>query len=136
MCGTPQTAAVVAATLAAQPLFCDLLTHVPLSLEGEVSVERARRYKTNAFAAFDDIVEALTATGTMTTARVHDLLVTANALAANLWQMAHPTATLAALYTQNPGWGQLALDFEPRLTRLLQATAIDLASGEKDPITV
>jgi Tetracyclin repressor-like, C-terminal domain len=109
---------------------------VPLNLEGEVSVERARRYKTNAFAAFDDIVEALTATGTMTTAQVHDLLVTANALAANLWQMAHPTPTLAELYIQNPGWGELALDFEPRLTRLLQATAIGLASGEKDPITV
>ena len=127
-----QTAAVVAATLAAQPLFCDLLTHVPLSLEGEVGIERARRFKTRAFAAFDDIVDALTASGTMTTAQVHDLLVTAAALAANLWQMAHPTPTLAELYTQNPGWGELALDFEPRLTRLLQATATGLARTEKN----
>lgn len=44
-----QTAYAVAGTLAAQPLFCDLLTHVPLSLEGDVDIERARRFKTSSF---------------------------------------------------------------------------------------
>jgi hypothetical protein len=32
-------------------VFCDLLTHVTLSLEGDVDIERARQYKTNSFAA-------------------------------------------------------------------------------------
>jgi AcrR family transcriptional regulator len=129
-----QTAAVVAATLTEQPLFCDLLTHVPLSLEGDVGIERARRYKTNAFAAYDTIVEALTAAGTMTAAQVQDLITVALGLTANLWQTSHPTPTLAELYAQHPRWGHVALDFEPRLTRLLQATATGLApaSGRRD----
>jgi AcrR family transcriptional regulator len=121
-----QTAAAGATTLAAQPLFCDLLTHVPLSLEGEVGIERARRFKTSSFAAYDTIVDVLTAAGTMTTAQVQDLITAALGLTANLWQLSHPTPTLAELYAQNPRWGHVALDFEPRLTRLLQATAAGL----------
>lgn len=121
-----QTAAAVASTLASQPLFCDLLTHVPLSLEGDVGIERARRFKTNSFAAYDTVVDALTTAGTMTTAQVRDLITVALGLTANLWQVSHPTPALAELYAQHPRWGHVALDFEPRLTRLLQATAVGL----------
>ena len=105
--GPREVAAEVGASIASLPLFCDLLTHVPLSLEGEVDIERARRYKTRSFAAYDTIVDTLTA---------------------NLWQLAHPTHTLAQLYAQEPRWGHAALDFEPRLTRLLQATATGLST--------
>ncbi|MBL0887956.1 hypothetical protein [Myceligenerans indicum] len=49
--------------------------------------------------------------------------------AANLWQVAHPTPVLARLYEEEPAWGHVALDFEPRLTRLLQATARGLAGA-------
>jgi AcrR family transcriptional regulator len=124
----PETAAAVSAALASLPLFCDLLTHVPLSLEGEVDIERARRYKTRSFAAYDTIVDTLAATGTMTTGQVQDLITTALGLTANLWQISHPTPTLARLYAQEPRWGHAALDFEPRLTRLLQATATGLTA--------
>lgn len=124
-----RTAAAVAGTLAAQPLFCDLLTHVPLSLEGEVDIERARRFKTASFAAYDDIVGALATSGTMTVAQVRDLVTAALGLTANLWQLSRPTPTLAKLYATNPRWGHAALDFEPRLTRLLQATAAGLAAA-------
>jgi len=129
----PETAAAVSATLTSLPLFCDLLTHVPLSLEGEVGIERARRYKTHSFAAYDIIVDTLTTTGTMTTGQVQDLITTALGLTANLWQLAHPTATLAQLYAQEPSWGHAALDFEPRLTRLLQATATGLTAPSGRP---
>lgn len=125
-----QIAAVLATTLAAQPLFCDLLTHVPLSLEGEVGIERARRFKTNSFAAYDAIVDALTTAGTMTTAQVQDLITAALGLTANLWQVSHPTPTLARLYAQHPRWGHVALDFQPRLYRLLRATATGLAADQ------
>jgi AcrR family transcriptional regulator len=124
----PETAAAVSATLASLPLFCDLLTHVPLSLEGEVSLERARRYKARSFEAYDAVIETLTATGTMTAGQVGDLIATALGVTANLWQLSHPTPTLAELYAQEPRWGHAALDFEPRLTRLLQATAVGLTS--------
>jgi hypothetical protein len=45
---------------------------VPLSLEGEVGIERARRFKANSFTAYDTVVDALTTAGTMTTAQVQD----------------------------------------------------------------
>jgi AcrR family transcriptional regulator len=122
-----RTAAAVAATLASLPLFCDLLTHTPLSLEGEVTIERARRYKTRSFAAYDAIVDALAGAGTMTAAQVQSLITTALGVTAYLWQVSHPTATLAELYAQEPRWAHAALDFEPRLSRLLQATAVGLA---------
>ncbi|MBF8190106.1 TetR family transcriptional regulator [Nonomuraea sp. K274] len=125
-----ETATAVATTLAAQPLFCDLLTHVPLSLEGDVDLQRAHRFKTNSFAAHDAIVETLTASGVMTTAQVQDLITAALGITGSLWQLSHPTATLAELYTRNPRWGHVALDFQPRLTRLLQATAEGLASTD------
>jgi AcrR family transcriptional regulator len=123
-----EVAAALSTTITSLPLFCDLLTHVPLSLEGEVSIDRARRYKTNSFAAYDAIIDTLTTAGTMTTEQVHDLIAATLGLTANLWQLAHPTATLAQLYAQEPRWGHAALDFEERLTRLLQATATGLTA--------
>jgi hypothetical protein len=52
------------------------------------------------------------------------------ALAAYLWQVAHPTPTLAALYERVPEWGHVALDFAPRFRELLNASATGLASAE------
>jgi AcrR family transcriptional regulator len=129
---SPQAIAeVIVTTITSLPLFCDLLTHVPLSLEGEVDIERARRYKTNSFAAYDAIVEALTsAAGHMTAEQTQDLIAAALGLTANLWQISHPTATLAELYAHEPRWGHAALDFEPRLTRLLKAIATGLTVAE------
>lgn len=120
-------AEVVADTITSLPVFCDLLTHVTLSLEGSVDMERARRYKTNAFAAHDDIVAALVQASSMTTEQIQNLLATTIMLAAGFWQVSHPTPTLARLYEQVPEWGHVALDFSPRLRHLLQATAIGLA---------
>lgn len=120
-------AEIVADTIISLPVFCDLLTHVTLSLEGSVDMERARRYKTNAFAAHDDIVAALVRASSMTTEQIQNLLATTIMLAAGFWQVSHPTPTLARLYEQVPEWGHVALDFGPRLRHLLQATAVGLA---------
>lgn len=122
-----EVASAVSTTITAQPLFCDLLTHVPLSLEGDVDIERARQYKANSFPAFDGIVDTLTTAGDMTAGQVQDLITAALGITANLWQLSHPTATLAELYAQEPLWGHAALDFQDRLTRLLQATAVGLS---------
>ena len=132
---SPQAIAeAISATITSLPLFCDLLTHVPLSLEGGVDLERARRYKTNSFAAYDAIVEALTsAADQMTTGQTQDLIAVTLGLTANLWQISHPTATLAELYAQEPRWGHAALDFAPRLTRLLKATATGLTATDAPP---
>ncbi|SCF26182.1 hypothetical protein GA0070564_104555, partial [Micromonospora mirobrigensis] len=41
--------------------------------------------------------------------------------------------TLRELYVENPRWCGLAVDFEPRLTRLLQAVAVGLVDAGKEP---
>jgi AcrR family transcriptional regulator len=125
------TAHALSSTIGSLPLFCDLLTHVPLSLEGDVDIERARRYKTNSFVAYDAIVKALSTASTLNTSQLGDLIAVALGLTANLWQLSHPTATLAQLYTAEPRWGHAALDFKPRLTRLLAATATGLFTANQ-----
>jgi AcrR family transcriptional regulator len=119
-------AAVLADTIASLPVFCDLLTHVTLSLEGDVDIDRARQYKTSSFAAHDEIVSALDRASSMTVEQIQALVAAALAFAASFWQVSHPTTTLAALYEQVPSWGHIALDFHPRLRLLLQSTAIGL----------
>jgi AcrR family transcriptional regulator len=125
--GPREVAAVMAETIASLPVFCDLLTHVTLRLEGDVDLERARQYKTDSFAAHDEIVSALDGASSMTAGQIGALIPAALAFAAGFWQVSHPTPTLAALYEQVPSWGHAALDFAPRLRLLLQATAIGLA---------
>jgi AcrR family transcriptional regulator len=124
---TPQdVATVLAGTIASLPVFCDLLTHVTLSLEGDVDIERARQYKTNSFAAHDKIVELLDRVSSMTVDQIRALVAATLAFAASFWQVSHPTPTLAALYEQVPEWGHVALDFQRRLQLLLQSTALGL----------
>ena len=113
-------------TLGAMPVFCDLLTHVAVSLEGDVDIERARRYKTNSFAAHDELVSLLDRASDMTADQIRALAGAAMAFASTFWQVSHPTPTLAALYEQVPAWGHVALDFAPRLRLLLEATAVGL----------
>lgn len=121
-----EVAGVVADSIISLPVFCDLLTHVTLSLEGAVDIERARRYKTNAFAAHDQIVSMLAQASSMTAQQLQGLLASTIMLAAGYWQVSHPTPTLARLYQEVPAWGHVALDFGPRLRYLLQATAVGL----------
>jgi AcrR family transcriptional regulator len=124
--GPREVGTVLAETIASLPVFCDLLTHVTLSLEGDVDIERARQYKTHSFAAHDEIVRALDRAGSMTVEQLRALIAATLAFAGGFWQVSHPTPTLAALYDQVPAWGHVALDFLPRLRLLLQSTAIGL----------
>jgi AcrR family transcriptional regulator len=124
--GPREVAAVMSETLASMPVFCDLLTHVAVSLEGDVDIERARRYKANSFAAHDELVGALDHASTMTDGQIRALVAAAIAFASAFWQVSHPTPTLAALYEEVPAWGHVALDFAPRLRLLLEATAVGL----------
>ncbi|GGL02362.1 TetR family transcriptional regulator [Sphaerisporangium melleum] len=124
--GPEDVAGIVTDTIIALPVFCDLLTHVALSLEGDVAMERARQYKTHSFAAYDAIVEDLNRAGSMTPDQLRGLIAATLALAANGWQVSHPTPTLAALYQQVPEWGHAAFAFAPRLKLLLTALAVGL----------
>lgn len=123
-------AGVVAETITELPVFCDLLTHVALTLEGGVDLERARQYKLTSFAAHDAIIDTLSRAGALTREQLALLLAATLALAANGWQVAHPTPSLAALYEEVPEWGHVAFDFAPRLKAVLAALALGLGRAE------
>lgn len=121
-----EVAKILAGTVTSLSVFCDLLTHVAMSLENDVGLDRARRYKSRATAAHDELVSALESASSMTLVQIQTLVATTVTVAAGLWQAAHPAPTLAALYEQEPQWAHAALDFEPRVSLILQATAIGL----------
>jgi AcrR family transcriptional regulator len=117
-------AAAITASLVELPLFCDLLTHTALSLEGAVRLARARRYKAAASEAYEEmIVEVADAARDLDADGVRVLLSTAVAAAGHLFQLSRPTATLRRLYREEPRWAHGVLDFRDRLERLLGAVA-------------
>lgn len=126
---TAELASVLSATLAADPLFCDLLAHVPLHLEHDVPLESVIAFKKTGRDAVDTIVGAIRAAAPALAHAATDVVVTANALAATLWQVTHPTDLLAeairrdaSLSAVNPG------SFEPTLRRLLAAACAGLSA--------
>ena len=125
----PQVAGVVSGSLEQLPLFCDLLTHVVLGLEGAVRLERARQYKTAATAAYDAMTQALASSGAGLDDQGAQLLLTAAmSCAAYLYQLSRPTATLRQLYAEEPRWAHDALRFREQLTALLTAVAAGVQS--------
>lgn len=109
----------VTTTLAERPLFCDLLTHVTLNLEREVTYERVRTFKFTVGAALAPLEEAITRATPLTSAQTNDLIIAVISMTAPLWQAAHPAETLTRLYAEEPSLAHIGIDFAPTLTRLL-----------------
>jgi len=112
---------ILTETLAAQPLFCDLQTHVTLDLERGVTYERVRDYKLTALSSLTAVAIAITDTTSLIEEQAYDLLAGALSLAAPLWQATHPSATLQRLYIAEPDLARIRMEFEPTLNRLLTA---------------
>jgi AcrR family transcriptional regulator len=120
-----EIADIVTTSLEELPLFCDLLTHVVLSLEGAVRLERARRYKTAATDAYDAMTQALIDVDAgLDVNGAQTLLTAAMSAGAYLFQLSRPTATLRELYTQEPRWAHDALQFRDHLCGLLTTVAL------------
>src|SRR5437879_26810 len=86
---------VVAETLGARPLFCDLLGHVQVSFEREVTLESVWDFKLKAVAQADRLArlcgQALPGLGEP---GARDLVSVIAAVAAATWQTAHPPQVL------------------------------------------
>ncbi|WP_076126773.1 MULTISPECIES: TetR family transcriptional regulator [unclassified Mycobacterium] len=124
-------AETLANALAADPLFCDLLSNLHLHLEHEVDIERVVEVRRNiaaaAVALADAIEGALPALGR---SGAFDMLIAAYSLAAAFWQIANPPERLTDAYAEEPDalppeWN---IDFASALTRVLTATCIGLVS--------
>lgn len=114
-----RVAALLASTLGARPLFCDLLAHVPLNLERGVSARVVREFKLTAIDAAGTVASAVQSVCDLTAEQARDLVATATAMAGALWQMAAPGTALRDLYETDPDLGHAIVDVEPRLTRIL-----------------
>jgi len=120
-------------TLAADPLFCDLLGNVPLRLEHDVDIEYVREFKRVGIGAFNRMVAAVAAAvPELGSAGATDVMVAANYLAATMWQVSHPTEQLARLYREEPDLAHVVVDFDPQFRHLLGAVVHGLlALGER-----
>ncbi|MFD6534683.1 TetR family transcriptional regulator [Streptomyces sp. NPDC060184] len=118
--GTPaQTAQILAATLAARPLFCDLLAHTPLNLERNVSVDSVRAFKTATLQQVDLLAGELHRTLGLTRQQALDTVATATGMAGALWHMATPGDAVRTLYACELQGA--VVELEPQLTRILEA---------------
>lgn len=115
------------ATLAERPLFCDLLTHVTLSLEREVTYERVRTFKHAARNAVAVLTGAISTASALDRGQAQELVI---ALTAPLWQAGRPGETLVRLYREEPAVAYIGIDFGPTLTRLLTALCDGLTHNE------
>jgi hypothetical protein len=80
----------VTETLVERPLFCDLLNHVTMNLEREVTYERVRAFKFTVAATLAPLTEAITRASALTAEQANNLIIAVISMTAPLWQAAHP----------------------------------------------
>ncbi len=124
-----EVAAVFAGTLAARPMFCDLLAQAPLNLERNVSIESVRSFKLVTLKEVELIGGDLGRLLGLDESQSVDMIATATSLAGALWQMATPGPRLRELYTSDPRLGHAVVEVEPRLNRVLSAYLRGLGVG-------
>ncbi|MHB9757203.1 TetR family transcriptional regulator [Streptomyces sp. BYX5S] len=123
-----EVATAFAATLAARPLFCDLLAQAPLNLERNVSIEAVRSFKLGTVEEVARICGELHRLLGLGEEEAVDVIATATGMAGALWQMATPGPRLKELYASDPRLGHALVELEPRLRRVLAAQLTGLAA--------
>ncbi|SKU20517.1 transcriptional regulator TetR [Mycobacteroides abscessus subsp. abscessus] len=123
--------AILSGALVDAPLFCDLLGSHYVHFEHEVVIDHVREAQRVNQAAAMTIVEAIERSAPQIDREgALDIVISSFALAAMLWQFAHPPKGLEHDFSNEPGipddWDT---DFGSTLTRLLTATCIGAATG-------
>jgi AcrR family transcriptional regulator len=112
---------VVAETLDARPLFCDLLGHVQVSFEREVTLDSVWDFKLKAVAQADRLARLCGhALPGLDEPAARNLVSAIVALAAATWQTAHPPRILAGLYEADARLAHVAVEFVPALRALIR----------------
>ncbi|RAG85536.1 TetR/AcrR family transcriptional regulator [Streptacidiphilus pinicola] len=127
--GPAAVADVLARTLTARPLFCDLLAHTPLNLERGVSLDAVRIFKTLALTEAAAVGSALCAVLPLTPAQAGNAVATATGMAGALWQMAAPGTELRRFYEDTPELAHAVVDVAPRLADILTAVLRGYSTG-------
>ncbi len=114
-------ATALASTLAARPLFCDLVSEMAPVLERNVSVARVREFEAGSLARVDALGEAVREHCELSAADARDLVAVALALTAGAWPLSHPPPQVAAMLDSAPALARAHVDFEGRVLRVLRA---------------
>jgi AcrR family transcriptional regulator len=125
-------AQALAGSLAARPMFCDLLAQAPLNLERNVSIESVRAFKLVTLDEVSAISAELHRLLGLAEQQSVDVIATATSLAGALWQMATPGPEVQALYRSDPRLAHAVVEVGPRLTRVLTALLTGF-SGDAEP---
>ena len=128
-----QLAAALAASLAARPVLCDLLSAQAAVLERNVSTQVAAAYKRAALAdvgrwAADPATWMSSASATRSGSRAGAVLV-----AGALWAHAQPSAALLAAYEADPALAVMRTDFTATLREVLEVLVAGLLARSPRP---
>jgi AcrR family transcriptional regulator len=124
--GTADAVTALAETLAARPLFCDLVSHAATTLEHNVSVPAARAYKRAVHGHLADLGGRVAQATGLTEGEGVELVTAALALGGMLYPVANPPATIVQLYAEDPDLAAACPSFVPTLVRTLSALAAGL----------
>jgi AcrR family transcriptional regulator len=117
-----EVAAIMAASLAARPMFCDLLAQAPLNLERNVSLDSVRAFKLVTLEEVSATTEVLRRIlPGLSEEQAIDLIAAATSLSGAYWQMATPGPAVEQLYRSDPRLAHAVVDVQPRVTRTLAA---------------
>ncbi|MEV0631544.1 TetR/AcrR family transcriptional regulator [Nonomuraea wenchangensis] len=116
----------LAETLAARPLFCDLLGNTSTSLEHNVSVPAAHAFKRTVVGTVAELGARIAPAAGLTPAEGLELAAAAAGLAGVLYPAANPSPVLVQVYAQDPELAASCPPFVPTLVRGLRAIAAGL----------
>jgi AcrR family transcriptional regulator len=124
--GAEAALAALAATITERPLFCDLLSHLPTSLELNISAAAARSFKRATHDHVETIGVAIAAATGLTVSEGVELVGAAAGMAGLLYRAANPPPILAQVYAQDPELAAARPTLQPTLIRMLLALAAGL----------
>jgi AcrR family transcriptional regulator len=114
--------AVVVETLKARPVLCDLVSAQAAVLEHNISAEMALTFKRATVAHFRRMIEVVSgALPELGEEGAAQFISTAALLAGAIWSHACAGPAIRAAYETDPSLAALRIEFEPAMTRSLQA---------------
>lgn len=126
-----QIAEVVAGSLAARPVLCDLVSAQAAVLERNVSPAVAASFKRTTMANLRSAGRHLGKPLPELSEEATTTFAGMTAVAAGaFWSYAHPSAAMLAAYRENADLGALQLDFRTTLTDVLEVLLLGLVARE------
>jgi AcrR family transcriptional regulator len=110
----------VVRTLAARPVFCDLISAQAAVLERNISTDVALTFKRSALRGYEGlltvVIEAVPQIGVQGASR---FIANASMLAGAIWNHSHPTPAILAAYDADPRLDAIRQEFTPALHEAL-----------------